>query len=267
MSELTGYLDVWFNAVDDFVGVLEALPDSAWQLPTDLPGWDVHAVVAHVAHLESLLAGGEHEEVPVPEAPHVRNPMGTFTEQGVVARRGLTPAELIGEIRASTSARHAALLADPPSDPDAPAPGVFGALGWSTRTLLRNRPLDVWMHGQDVRRAVGLQGGMDLPVAAHVTDVLLEALPVVVAKRAGLPPGTSVVVEVRGHAPAAAEVGADGRGSLLSEVPAEPTVRLRLDREAYTRLSAGRSRPEGGVEMSGDADLGMRLLESMAITP
>ena len=55
--------------------------------PTDLPGWDVRAVAAHTAHLESLLAGRRHDAVDIGHAPHARGTMGTFTEEGVVARR------------------------------------------------------------------------------------------------------------------------------------------------------------------------------------
>ncbi|MGN0064366.1 MAG: maleylpyruvate isomerase family mycothiol-dependent enzyme [Nocardioides sp.] len=267
MSELSRYVDTWWSAVEDFTHLVEEIPAESWALPTDLPGWDVHAVVAHIAHLEALLAGADHDDVAIGEADHVRSPMGQFTEQGVVARRGASRDDLVNEIRESTTARHTALLADPPTDPEAPAPGLFGALGWSTRTLLSNRPLDLWMHEQDVRRAVGVPGGLDSAGAAHVTDVFLASLPYVVAKRAALPTGTTVVVEVVGHDPVAATVGEDGRGQRLAEVPTDPTVRLRADRAAYTRMAGGRGRPTEGFEVSGDAELGERLLSSLAVTP
>ncbi len=60
-ERLSGYLEVWWQAVNDFTAVLEELPVEQWSTPTDLPGWDVHAVAAHVAHLESVLAGGPEE--------------------------------------------------------------------------------------------------------------------------------------------------------------------------------------------------------------
>jgi uncharacterized protein (TIGR03083 family) len=268
MDELTGHVDTWWRAVEDFTHLVEELPDDAWHLPTDLPGWDVQAVVAHIAHLEALLAGRAHDDLEVGELDHVRNPMGTFTEQGVVARRDHGRDALVNEIRESTTARHTALLADPPTDPEAPAPGPFGDLGWNVRTLLRNRPVDLYMHEQDVRRAAGLPGTHDTPQAAHTAEVMLASLPVVVARRATFPVGASVVLEVDGHPPVAVGVDADGRGHVLAQTPAEPTVRLRTDRGTYLELAGGRGRPATErYELSGDPDLGSRLLAHLAVTP
>lgn len=265
---LTGYVDLWWRAVNDFTTLLEMVPAEEWSTPTDLPGWDVHAVAAHTAHLESLLAGGEHVEVEVGDAPHVRGMMGQFTEQGVVARRDASADDLINEIRSAATARHTALLADPPTDPDAPAPGLFGAIGWSTLTLLRNRPLDIWMHEQDVRRAVGQPGGLDADAAVHSCDYLSESLGYVLAKRVGADPGTTVVVDVEGHAPVAAIVTEEGRGRLLDEVPTDPTAGLRTDRESFLLLAGGRRPPEPGrVEVFGDEDLARRVLDALAVTP
>ena len=56
-ERLAGYVDVWWQAVNDFTGLLEQIPAEQWSTPTDLDGWDVHAVAAHIAHLEGILAG------------------------------------------------------------------------------------------------------------------------------------------------------------------------------------------------------------------
>ena len=177
--------------------------------------------------------------------------MGQFTEQGVVARRDATPDDLINEIRAAATARHTALLADPPTDPDAPAPGLFGAIGWSTLTLLRNRPLDLWMHEQDVRRAVGLPGGLGADAAAHSTDYLSESLGYVLAKRVGADPGTTVVLEVEGHAPVAATVTEEGRGPAARRGPRRADGRAahrpRVLRPAGRRPPRARARPRRGL--------------------
>ncbi|HXH80044.1 maleylpyruvate isomerase family mycothiol-dependent enzyme [Nocardioides sp.] len=267
-EELRAYVDVWWEAVNDFTALLDKVPADAWDTPTDLPGWDVRAVVAHTAHLESLVAGGEHEEVEIGDAPHVRGTMGQFTEQGVVARRDKTRDELVNEIRGSITARHTQLLADPPTDPDAPAPGLYGAIGWDTRTLLRNRPLDVWMHEQDIRRALAMPGGMDTPAARHAIGYLSASLGYVLAKRVKAPPGSSVVAEVEGREPVAAVVSDEGRGVLLGEVPGDPTTGLRTDAESFILLAGGRRRPEPGrVEIFGDVAMGQLLLDHLAVTP
>lgn len=265
---LVRYVSIWWQAVDDFTTLLEQLPEAAWSTPTDLPGWDVLAVAAHVAHLEAVQAGRHHEEVEVGEPAHVRGTMGRFTEQGVVARRGRTPDELITEIRECTTARHTRLLDDPPSDPDAPAPGLFGAIGWTTERLLRNRPLDVWLHEQDVRRAVGRPGNLDGPAAVHAADYLAESMGFVLGKRVAAPAGTTLVLEVAGHPRYGFEVGEDGRGRPLAGAPDEPTVRITTDRESFVRLAGGRTPPtEEAVRVEGDAALGRQVLASMAVTP
>jgi uncharacterized protein (TIGR03083 family) len=268
-QRLGALVAVWWEAVDSFTRVLEHVGDDEWSTPTDLPGWDVHAVAAHTAHLEALLAGRPHDEVEVGEAPHARGMMGQFTEQGVVVRRTESGDALISEIREATTARHTQLLADPPTDPSAPATGVFGAIGWTTGLLLRNRPLDVWMHEQDVRRALGQRGNLDSAAAIHSADYLLESLPFVVAKRAGAPAGTVVRLEVAGHAPATAVVGDDGRGRLCTPDEAgEPTVTLAMDRETFVVLAGGR-RAAGpdDVRVTGDAALGEQVLAAMGVTP
>ncbi|MGA8248281.1 MAG: maleylpyruvate isomerase family mycothiol-dependent enzyme, partial [Nocardioides sp.] len=197
-ERLAGYVEVWWQAVEDLIRLLEQVPAEQWSTPTDLPGWDVHACAAHTAHLESVLAGGPEETIELDVPPHAAGLMGRYTEQGVVARRDRTPAELIDEIRVSTNKRRAQLLADPPTDASAKPAVIFGGVDWSWELLLRNRPLDVWMHEQDVRRALGLPGGLDSPAAQHTADYLLESLGMVLAKRAAAPPGSTLVAEVGG---------------------------------------------------------------------
>lgn len=266
-DRLASYVQVWWQAVEDLSTLLEEVADEDWSTATDLPGWDVHAVAAHSAHLEALLAGAEHDQVDIGEPAHVRGMLGQFTEQGVVARRDRTPDELINELRSSATTRHTALLADPPTDPAAPAPGAFGLIGWDTERLLRNRPLDLWMHEQDVRRALGRPGNLDAPAAVHTVDYLAESLGFVVGKRVGAPAGATVVLEVSGHAPTAVEVGDDGRARSV-DVPAEPTTCLAMDREAFILLAGGRRQPApGAVAVSGDAELGRKVLEGLAVTP
>lgn len=268
MDELTRCVETWWGAVQEFTTLLADLPEEAWSRGTDLPGWTVHDVVAHTAHLESLLAGTPHDDVEIGDPPHAKGVMGRFTEQGVVARRGRTPAELLAEIRTSTAARHAELLADPPTDPAAPAPGLFGAIGWSTRTLLRNRPLDVFMHEQDVRRAVRRPGGIDSPAAVHTADYLLESLPYSLAKRAKLPPGTVVRLDVTGHAPLAATVDDAGRGRFVDATTCSPDAHIVLDRESYLVLAGGRRTPDPArVKVTGDRELGQRLMTALGVTP
>ncbi len=267
-ERLAGHVEVWWEAINDFTGLLEQVPVEQWATPTDLPGWDVRAVAAHIAHLEGILAGAPEETVDVGEPAHVSGLMGFYTEQGVVARAQRTPDELINEIREAATKRHTALLTDPPTDGSAKPDQIFGGIGWDWNTLLRNRPLDVWMHEQDVRRAVGRPGGMDSPAARHTADYLAESVGFVLAKRVGAPAGTTVVVEVEGSDPIAHTVNDNGRGERLVDIPADPTIGLSTDRETFILLAGGRRTPEpGSVVVTGDTDLGQQLLDTLAVTP
>ena len=195
-QRLSGYVDVWWGSVRSFTDLLDDLAEDDWRRPTDLPGWDVHACAAHTAHLEAVLAGEPEEAPSADPTDGASSLISMYTEQGVVARQDRTPAELVEEIRRAATARYARLLSDPPTDGRAKPTPIFSGVGWDWQTLLRNRPLDVWMHEQDVRRAVDRPGGLDSPAAEHVVDYLSESLGYVLAKRAGAPAGTTLVLRV-----------------------------------------------------------------------
>ncbi len=258
-------VDLWWNAVADFSAYVREIEPSEWHEPTDLAGWDVAAIVAHVAHLEAVLAGTPHEPVDVGEPAHVTNLMGTYTEQGVVSRRDRTCEELLAEIEAVTTKRHDELAAALP-EATAPAPDVFGLLGWDNRTLLSNRPFDIWMHEQDLRRATGRPGGLAGPTAEHVIQVLQRSLGYVVGKRTDAAPGDSVRLVVEGCAPVTVLVGEDGRAA-PAEVDA-PTVSIALDREAFIVLAGGRRTPDRVPhEIEGNEKLGGQVVAGLAVTP
>jgi uncharacterized protein (TIGR03083 family) len=261
-----GYVDVWWQAVNDFTQLLETVPVGQWSTPTDLDGWNVHAIAAHIAHLEAVMSGADHDDVEIGQPAHVNGIMGSFTEQGVVARRDRSADSLIREIRESATRRHTRLLAEPPADPTATADGFAAFVGWSWKTLLRNRPLDVWMHEQDIRRALGSPGNMDGGAAQHAADYLIESLPMVVGKRVAPPAGTTVLLEVEGSQPYAVSVGEDGRAHPMPVLPMAPTVRLGLSREDFIVLAGGRRDP-AEVDVEGDENLAELILDAFAVTP
>jgi uncharacterized protein (TIGR03083 family) len=102
-TRLQAYVDTWAVAVEDVVTLLRSLRDEDWSRPTDCPGWDVHAVAAHLAHLESELAGHPQDEVEVPALPHVASAMGAYTERGPIARRDWSPAAVVDELESAAA--------------------------------------------------------------------------------------------------------------------------------------------------------------------
>jgi len=269
-ERLSGYVESWRNAVDDVVALLRSLDESDWSRPTDLPGWDVKGIACHLAHLESELAGVKQKRVELPERDHYTAPTSAYTELGLVARADMTGAEITDELEECAKSRHTQLLADPPTDGKGDPPRTPGKIGWNWETLLSNRVVDVWMHDQDIRRAVGRPGDMNTPGAAHTVATFTLAFPYAVGKRVAPPAGTTVVLDVTGVSPVhlAVEMNDSGRAVPLTTDPDSPTVSLRMDVETFVVLAGGR-RPasELPVQVEGDAELGGRILEAMAVTP
>ena len=267
-SRLAALVETWRQAIAEFVAVARDIPEEQWHLPTDLDGWSVKDNVAHTAHLESVLATGEEETGAAPEAAHVKNLSGLYTEQGVTARRDRDMATLADELEAAAATRLAALQADPPTDGSSAPPKTPGDVGWTTERLLSNRPVDVWMHEQDIRRAIGRPGGFDTAAARHTLEVFGQALPMVVGKRVAPPVGATVRVDVPDADLTWTVVIADDGRARLADPAEEPTTRIILTAEDFVLLAGGRRPVEAtSPKVEGDAELGQAVLANLAVTP
>lgn len=264
---LAGYIAIWKRACADFIALGRSLTPEELELETDLEGWDVFDNISHTAHLEHVLATGEEETIAVEEAAHIKSITGIYTEQGVVARRGRGIGSVLDELEAAVAARSAMLESDPPTDAAAMPPRTPGGVPWNNETLLGNRPLDIWMHEQDIRRAIGRPGGYDSPAAAHTIRRLAGGLPLVLGKRVSPSAGTSLRIDLSDAATSmGAVMGEDGRATFA--VLDDPTARLTMSAEAFVVLAGGRRTPdrvEVGIE--GDEVLAKALLDNLAITP
>ncbi|MGH3355521.1 MAG: maleylpyruvate isomerase family mycothiol-dependent enzyme [Nocardioidaceae bacterium] len=266
MDPLAGYIAAWKHSAADVEDLVAELDDAEWARPTDCPGWSVRDVVAHLAAIESELAGAPGPDVDG-EVIGTRDVTTAYTRAGIEERRDRTPAELVSEFVEAVRTRMTSLDADPPQDPDGSPPVTPGGIGWDWQTLLRNRVVDLWVHEQDIRRAVERPGGMQSPGAQVVAATFTAALPFVIGKKASAVPGSSVVVDLDGRQMGYA-VGPDGRCRGVEPIPHDPTVRLELGVETFTILGAGRRDPlTTDAQVSGDRDLGERILHGLAVTP
>jgi uncharacterized protein (TIGR03083 family) len=267
-SRLAGLVEVWRDAVSELVDLARDIPEDQWDLPTDLDGWSVKDNVAHTAHLEGVLAGAPEETVAVEEAPHIKDLSGFYTEQGVLARRDRDMESLVEEIEKATATRYAELQTSPPTDGAAAPPRTPAGVPWSTETLLSNRPLDVWMHSQDIRRAISRPGGYDGAPARHAIAKFGGALAMVLGKRVAPPVGTSVRIDVtEAGASFAAQIGEDGRAAFLDAID-EPTVAITLSAEDFVVLAGGRRGLDAtSPSYVGDAELGRAVLSNFSVTP
>jgi uncharacterized protein (TIGR03083 family) len=245
------------------LGLAGGLSETDWRAATDCPGWTVHDVVAHLAAIEHELATGQRPVVEISGTTAVSE----YTEAGVAERRTMPPADLVEQLRAGVQTRRDLLEASPPDDLSARADRAPGNIGWDWRTLLRNRAIDMWVHEQDIRRALGRPGGMNGPGARLTASTFLAALPFVIARRAAAPAGAVVTLVLDGtHFDFA--VTDDGHCAAVESASGLATVTLRMDTEALTILGAGRRDPAiVGVHIDGDRELGARVLAGMAVTP
>lgn len=265
LSEL---IETWRSAIAEFVALVRDVPEDQWHLPTDLEGWSVKDNAAHTAHLEGVLAGTPEETVQVDEAPHIKGFMNIYTEQGVVARRERDMAAIADEIERAADTRYAELQAVPPTDGTAAPIRTPGGIPWDNNTLLSNRPLDIWMHEQDIRRAIGRPGGYDSPAARHAITKLGDALAMVVGKRVSPPIGTVVRLDVPGaDASWTVAIGEDGRAG-FTETTDSPTVQIVLSAEDFVVLAGGRRTVEQTSPIfTGDEALGRSVLSNFGVTP
>ena len=264
---LQRYVDAFEQAVRSLLSVADDLDPDDWRRPTDLPGWSVHAVVSHLAAVEHELLRGEPPPALATYGAHVRNAFGQHMERGVDALRGLPPADLLDDLRTDLEQRLPQMRA---MRTDERPTRVVADEHWDATELLRNRAFDAWMHEQDVRRAVTRPGNLSAPGALVTQEMLFGALPVLVARRARAIAGQSLRLESSGALAFTGDVmvGSDGRGA-LSRVPLEdPSAVVRADWVTWVRLLGGRMSPaDAVVEIDGDRDLALRLVDGLCFTP
>lgn len=239
------------------------LPVSQWELPTGCPGWSVKDHLSHLVDYEARALGRpapDHDPGPL---PHVKNEMGRANEIGVDVRRAKHGAEVLREFREVTAERLAQLRRL--TEEDLAAQTATPAGPGTVADMLTLRVMDTWSHEQDIRRAVGRPGHTEGPAVEESLDHFTRFLPYVVGKRAAAPEGSKVVFRIGGRDPVAVEV-AGGRGRPAAD-PADATVSLVIPVPAFAALVGGRSDMPGGIGITGDHELGRRVLESMGFMP
>jgi uncharacterized protein (TIGR03083 family) len=239
--------------------------------PTECPGWTVHDQIAHVAGVESLLAGHKDPRVQMPQYEHIRNDLAKKVEYAVEVRRGRSGAELFTELE-DVLAERLSTLSDPTLTSESIIAGPFGPDRAATVLLLRT--FDVWTHEQDIRSALQRPGNLDSPAAAVCVTSVMAQLPKLIAKGAALAPGYPVVIDVTGPlvARVTVQVRTDEQGRLRGyaisqELLDTPATTISLSTEDFTRRSAGRrSAADTPHRVSGDEEIARRVLEALVLT-
>jgi uncharacterized protein (TIGR03083 family) len=259
MSDLDRIVDAWAQTMHACVALGEPLTAEQWSRPTECPEWTVKDIYAHLVGGEVWMSEGH---------PPPAQGLARIADEPVRERREHSGPQVLAELR-DVLARRTQQIRDTPPDPDAPTVTAY-LQPVTVGILYRMRAFDAWVHEQDIRRALGIPGNLDTPAAKISRTIFLSALPRVVAKLAGAPPGATVRLTVTG--PVAfdqtIEVDGSGRAHPAAAPGPAPTVALHTDWETFARLGAGRIPPAGApVEITGDAALGARILANLAVTP
>jgi uncharacterized protein (TIGR03083 family) len=245
----------------------DGLREDEWKRPTELPGWTVQDNLVHLSAIESMSLGRPWRGHEASDLSHVKNEVGKSNEHAVDSRRSWSGADALAEFRALTRERIEGLR----SLDDA----GFGADSWTpagpgtVRDLVPFRIFDSWVHGQDMRRAVGREGDLDSRAAQLTQGMIVDAMPFVVGKKVAPPERSTVVFSIAEPLPR--QVGiviVNARAARVDEIPAEPTVRLAMDSITFERLACGRVAPQAAldtrdVRVAGDTDLGRRVVAEM----
>jgi len=263
---------------DALISLGEEIDDEDWEKPTPCPGWSVAAQYAHMIGTESMLLGRPNPDIDPGKPGHVRNDIGGFNEVWVAALAGRSRKEVLADFAQVTAARRQALEGMSEADFAAPSWTPVGKADY--RRFMQIRVFDCWVHEQDIRDALGSPGHEDGAAAEQSIDEIVRALGFVLGKKVGLSDGHSVVFELTGPVERTLNVAVvDGRAKVLAALPAgaaPPSVALSLSSTAFARLACGRIDPAavlagsaghvGGVQVSGDEELGRRVVSNLAFT-
>ncbi len=266
------------ESVRDSIAALgDALDETGWKTPTECPGWSVQDNVAHLFGIEAMLSGR-----PTPDAvsaaadaamaaagggQHDRGGIGALNAAWVDTYRSRSGAETLAEFRAITDERLAQLRTLDDAGFDAASWTPMGP--GTVRTLIPFRIFDMWVHEQDMRRALGRPGDATGPAADNCYEQLVSFVPYVIGKKVGAPTGTTVVIDVSGAADRSIGVEVDGRARLAAAADA-PTVGLTMDSDTFVRLLNGRGDPDeilasGAVRFRGDEALGRAIVAQLNV--
>jgi uncharacterized protein (TIGR03083 family) len=270
-SSLQPSIDAWTQSIEAISELVSPLTEGEWNRRTECPGWSVRDVVSHVIGLECEALGDPRPIHTLPrDLYHVTDETTRYMEVQVDVRRHHTGPEMTGELEYTIIRRCRQLRTDkrPPTH-RVPSP-AFGEM--PLEVFLRLRAFDVWVHEQDIRRALGQPGNLDSP-AAHISrDMMLAGLPKVIAKKAAVPPRSAVVFDINGPLEFLRTVRVDeeGKGSVSSSPSLGPVVTFTTDWETYARLACGRvkaRRVADRLKVEGDPETADRILANFSITP
>ncbi len=223
--------------------------------PTDCPGWTVRDQFAHMVGLEQVLGGAPPPTIELPPLDHVVTDLDAFMERPVHIRRTLPFVAIADEMAGMRPRRIAQLhAAADQGDPEVAGPAGSRPLS----AALTVRVFDLWVHEQDIRRAIGLPLRTECAAADVALTRAVEAWRVTLPERVDA--GGRLVIQVRGRDMADVVVDLDrGHGD-------GPAAVLAGDVGELLRAFCGRNAPLSDL-LGGDAALIAAVGPQLALTP
>ncbi|MGB6207157.1 maleylpyruvate isomerase family mycothiol-dependent enzyme, partial [Mycobacterium sp.] len=223
---LSGLFGTW----DSLDRLMNGLSEQQWQMPTPLPGWCVHDVVAHIIGTESALHGisTPDGDIDVSTLGHVRNDVGVANECWVRYLSSESGDALQQRFRSVTADRRKSLADMSVDDWNAPTMTPVGPDSYGR--FMRVRVFDCWMHEQDIRDGLNQpasEAELAGPAGRLVIDEMVTTMGFVVGKLGKAPDGSRVAIELTGPLARTLRVVVDGRARVVDDFGAqEPTVTI-----------------------------------------
>ncbi|HZQ58300.1 MAG TPA: maleylpyruvate isomerase family mycothiol-dependent enzyme [Acidimicrobiales bacterium] len=239
-------LQAFLQTATEVADMLDALSPADWSRGTGGgAGQTVHDMAVHLVGVERYLLGQLGVRAPF-DAPERRHHTPA-TRQAA--------AELLdepGPIVARTWWREVLAVAAACGRAGPDRPVQYHDIPGTVRSLMTIRTFEVWTHGEDITRAVGLgRNPLDGPRLALMSGELIAVLPFALALSGQARPGATARLELTGP----------GGGEYLvplalGEVPGEPAVTITTPVIDICRLAANRiAAADLPVSVTGDVAL------------
>jgi uncharacterized protein (TIGR03083 family) len=256
----------------EYVSIAEmgsALSEDQWDVASCLPGWTVRDVLSHVIGAESLLDGIPAPIVDISHLHHMQNPIAEGNEVWVESMRSLSGGEMLARFEDITARRLAALDAMTQADFDAPSWTPAGHNETYGR-FMRIRHYDCYMHEHDMRFALSVPPRLEVDDLRSALDEVSTGLGYIVGRRASLPDGSRVRIHLTGPLERTYLVNVEGRAAVVDSFDQPPTVGIELPAITFLRRTGGRddtrTGPVAEIHLTGDRQLGERLVANLAFT-
>ncbi len=253
-------VDCLLESMDSVLALLGELDEADWQMQSLCPAWRVRQVVAHLDGVEEALTGWR----PAGDAPAPFEIVGKVFDEV----DDWSPDRLLSRVRTVLADRRTELLA---ADTN-----LFEEVSWTPvgvqtyGRFMAIRNFDFWVHEQDIRVPLGRPGHTSGPAAELALDEVRRSFGYIVGKRAAIPDGSSVLVELYGPIEGQLAAVVDGRARIVDELD-HPDAIVRTDSLTFMLLACGRIEPEshlasGGIELGGNKELAGQLARNLRFT-